>query len=31
VELYGNGRADLDTLLQSAWSNGAPDALVVRN
>lgn len=31
VELYGNGRAGPDTLLQSAWSNGAPDALVVRN
>lgn len=31
VELHGDGHADLDTMLQSAWANGAPDALVVRN
>ncbi|MFC3752619.1 septal ring lytic transglycosylase RlpA family protein [Aquamicrobium ahrensii] len=31
VELYGDGRADADAMLQAAWANGAPDALRVRN
>lgn len=31
VEIYADGHAKLDTILQSAWKNGAPDALVVRN
>jgi rare lipoprotein A len=31
VNLYPNGGADLDAMLQAAWAHGAPDALVVRN
>ncbi|MGS1093248.1 septal ring lytic transglycosylase RlpA family protein [Aquamicrobium terrae] len=31
VEVYADGHADLDTMLQAAWASGAPDALVVRN
>lgn len=31
VNLYPDGRGDLDTLLQAAWSHGAPEAFAVRN
>jgi rare lipoprotein A len=31
VNLYGNGRASLDAMLEAAWSNGASDAMTVRN
>jgi rare lipoprotein A len=31
VNLYQNGQAGLDAMLQAAWTHGAPDALVVRN
>jgi rare lipoprotein A len=31
LEIYADGHADLDAILQAAWENGAPDALVVRN
>jgi rare lipoprotein A len=30
VNLYADGRGDLDDLLQAAWAHGAPDALAVR-
>ncbi len=30
VNLYCDGRGDLDDLLQAAWAHGAPDALAVR-
>ncbi|MBN9243339.1 MAG: septal ring lytic transglycosylase RlpA family protein [Mesorhizobium sp.] len=30
VNLYPDGRGDLDDLLQAAWAHGAPDALAVR-
>lgn len=31
VNLYSDGHAGLDAMLQAAWTHGAPDALVVRN
>ncbi|MFC3205167.1 septal ring lytic transglycosylase RlpA family protein [Aquamicrobium soli] len=31
VNLYPTGSDNLDTMLQSAWSHGAPDALAVRD
>lgn len=31
VNLYGNGRASIDEMLEAAWSNGASDAMTVRN
>jgi len=31
VNVYGDGRAELDDILQAAWSNGAPNAMTVRN
>ncbi|KQZ99560.1 hypothetical protein ASD64_14605 [Mesorhizobium sp. Root157] len=31
VNLYSNGQAGLDAMLEAAWTHGAPDALVVRN
>jgi rare lipoprotein A len=31
VNLYANGRASLDEMLEAAWSHGAPDALAVRD
>jgi rare lipoprotein A len=31
VNLYPDGRGDLDALLQAAWSHGAPEALAVRD
>jgi rare lipoprotein A len=31
VNLYGDGRTGLDDMLQAAWSNGAPDAMTIRN
>lgn len=31
VNLYGDGRNTLDAMLESAWANGAPDALAVRD
>ncbi len=30
VNLYPNGRASLDEMLQQAWNNGAKDAMTVR-
>lgn len=31
VNLYDNGRASLDRMLQAAWSDGATDAMTVRD
>ncbi len=31
LEIYADGHADLDAILETAWKSGAPDALVVRN
>jgi len=31
VQLSADGRNDLDTLARLAWSNGAPDAFIVRD
>ncbi|CAM5398031.1 rare lipoprotein A [Aquamicrobium terrae] len=31
VNLYPDGRADLDAMLQAAWSHGAADAIAVRD
>ncbi|WP_202305754.1 septal ring lytic transglycosylase RlpA family protein [Mesorhizobium sp. L-8-10] len=31
VNLYADGRASLDDLLEAAWANGAPDAMTIRN
>ena len=31
LNLYPDGRMDLDRMLQAAWASGASDALVVRN
>ena len=31
VNLHPDGRADLDGMLQAAWSNGATDAIAVRD
>jgi rare lipoprotein A len=31
VNVYPDGRLDLDGLLETAWANGAPDAMTVRN
>jgi rare lipoprotein A len=31
VDLYPDGRSDVDALLQAAWSHGATDALAVRD
>lgn len=31
VNLYPDGRHNLDDMLQAAWSHGAPDALAVRD
>jgi rare lipoprotein A len=31
VNLYGDGRNDLDDMLQAAWTHGAGDALAVRD
>jgi rare lipoprotein A len=31
VNLYADGHASLDNLLEKAWGSGAPDAVVVRN
>lgn len=31
VNLYADGRASLDAMLETAWAKGAPDAITVRN
>src|SRR5262245_56322439 len=31
VNVYPDGREGLDSLLQTAWANGAPDAMTVRD
>lgn len=31
VNLYADGRNGLDDLLKSAWANGAPDAITIRD
>ncbi|WP_315927961.1 septal ring lytic transglycosylase RlpA family protein [Mesorhizobium sp. SP-1A] len=31
VNLYPDGHADIDTMLQAAWSHGATDAIAVRD
>jgi rare lipoprotein A len=31
VNVYPDGRGDLDALLEAAWAHGAPDALAVRD
>lgn len=31
VNLYTDGRASLDGLLEAAWANGAPDAMTIRD
>jgi rare lipoprotein A len=31
VNVYQDGRGDLDALLKAAWANGAPNALAVRD
>jgi rare lipoprotein A len=31
VNLYSDGRNSLDDMLETAWSNGAPDAMTIRN
>lgn len=31
VNVYGNGSASLDDILEAAWQSGAPDAIVVRD
>jgi rare lipoprotein A len=31
VNLYSDGRNGLDAMLQAAWSNGAPDAMTIRD
>jgi rare lipoprotein A len=31
VNLYPDGRHDLDAMLQAAWANGAPDAMTIRD
>jgi len=30
VNLYADGHASLDDMLEKAWSSGAPDAIAVR-
>jgi rare lipoprotein A len=31
VNLYADGRYSLDAMLEAAWSNGAPDAMTIRD
>jgi rare lipoprotein A len=31
VNVYPDGRQDLDGLLETAWASGAPDAMTIRN
>jgi rare lipoprotein A len=31
VNLYSDGRNELDAMLEAAWANGAPDAMTVRD
>jgi rare lipoprotein A len=31
VSVYPDGRQDLDGLLETAWANGAPDAMTIRD
>jgi rare lipoprotein A len=31
VSVYPDGRQDLDSLLETAWTNGAPDAMTIRD
>jgi rare lipoprotein A len=31
VNVYPDGRRDIDGLLETAWANGAPDAITVRD
>jgi rare lipoprotein A len=31
VDVYPDGRQDLDSLLETAWASGAPDAMTIRD